>query len=155
MKRFGTAIVLSIALVSLSCGLSSSNSVTLNGNWEAGLANPDATPAFGFTATLAQSGSTLSVTKLSFVTPSSCFASGTTATGVFTLTDTTHGVSTGAFQMTVQSGPSNQNGTNTLALQGTFTRNAISGSWTLTGTGLNCSTPEDSTSGSFTMVQMM
>jgi hypothetical protein len=155
MKRFGIAIVLSLALALIGCGLSSSSDSTpLNGNWKAGLANPDNTVAFGFTATLTQSGATVGVSKLSFLTSSSCFDSGTTASGIFTVTDTTHGVTSGNFQMTVQSGPSNQNGMNVLQFQGTFVRNAISGSWTLTGTGTECSKPENATAGNFTMIQM-
>jgi len=149
-------MVLSMALALLGCGLSSNTNDAdpLKGNWEGGLLNPDNTTAFGFTATLAQSGSTVSVTNFSLVTPSSCFGSGTTATGVFNLTDTTHGVTNGTFDLTIESGPSNANGMNTLALQGTFVRNAIGGSWTLTGTGLNCNKEATVTSGNFSMIQM-
>jgi hypothetical protein len=155
MNHLGTAIVLSMALALLGCGLSSAtNDDPLKGNWEGGLLNPDNTTAFGFTATLTQSGSTVSVTNFSLVTPSSCFASGTTATGVFNLTDTTHGVTSGTFDLTIQSGPSNTNGMNSLALQGTFVRNAIGGSWTLTGTGLDCSKEANVTSGNFSMIPM-
>jgi hypothetical protein len=155
MRYFGTAMILSMTLVLLACGLSSNNDNNpLKGNWNGFLLNPDGTTAFGFTATLAQSGSTVSVTNFSLITPSSCFAAGTTATGVFTLTDTTHGVTSGTFDMTIQSGSSNTNGTNALALQGTFVRNAIGGSWTLTGTGLECSKEGNVTSGNFSMIQM-
>lgn len=155
MKRFGTAIIFSLALALLACGGGGSNNIdVIQGKWEAGLLNPDGTSAFSFNATLTQSGSTISITNFSFVTASSCFAEGMTATGVFTPIATTHGLTSGTFQMTLQSGPSNPNGTNTLALQGTFVRNAISGSWGLTGTGLECSKPEDLTSGNFTMVPM-
>jgi hypothetical protein len=155
MKHFGTAMVLSMALGLLGCGLSSaSNDDVVNGNWQGGLLNPDGTTAFAFTATLAQSGSTVSVTNINFATPSSCFASGTTATGIFNVTDMTHGVTSGTFDMTIQSGPSNPNGMNALALQGTFVRNTIVGSWTLTGTGLDCSKEGNVTSGSFNMLPM-
>lgn len=153
MTRFGAAILLSMTLVLLACGGGTNHDV-IQGNWKASVLNPDGTSAFNFTATLTQTGSTVTVTNLSFVNPSTCFAEGTTATGTFTFTGTTHGVTSGAFQMTIQSGPSNPNGTNALALPGTFVRNAISGAWGLTGTGLDCSTPEDATSGSFTMVPM-
>ena len=121
MKHLGTAIILFMTLALLACGLSSSTNTTpLNGNWEGGLLNPDNTTAFGFTAKLTQSGNTVSVTDFSLTTPSTCFASGTTATGVFNLTDMSHGVTTGTFDMTIQSGPSNVNGANTLMLQGNF-----------------------------------
>jgi hypothetical protein len=154
MKRFGTALIFLMALALLACGLGSTPQTPLTGNWTAGLHNPDGTAAFGFTAALKQSGQTVGVTEFSFVSPSSCFATGTTATALFTLADTTHGVTSGAFQMTIQSGPSNSNGTNTLALQGTFVGNSISGSWTLTGTGTQCTETENLTSGNFTMIQM-
>lgn len=153
MKRFGTAIILSLALALLACGLGSTTQNTLTGNYSAALVNPDGTRAFDFTTTLTQSGQSVSVTKFSFTTPSSCFATGTAATALFTLTDTTHGVTSGTYQMTFQSGPSNPNGTNTLELQGNFVNNGVSGSWTLTGTGTECTEAGTSTSGSFTMLQ--
>jgi hypothetical protein len=154
MKRFDTAIILSMSLALLGCGLSSPSSETITGNWKAGIANPDGTLAFGFTATLTQSGQSVSVTKLSVSPPSSCFAPGTTATAQLTMTDTTHGAMSGTFQMIVQSGPSNANGTNTLALQGMLVRNSVSGTWALTATGTQCAETENSTSGNFSMVQM-
>lgn len=155
MRRFGTAIIFSLALVCFACGGGGSNNIDpIQGNWEAGLANPDGTTTLGFTATLTQSGSAVSITKFSFVAPSSCFAEGTTTTGLFTSTGTAHGVTSGTFQMTIQSGPSNPNGANTLALQGTFVRDAISGTWTLAGTGTDCNKPGNFTSGNFTMLPM-
>ena len=152
MERFGTAIIFSLALALLACGGASTKDV-LTGNWRAGLLNSDGTVAFGFTATLIQNGQTVSVTKFSLISPSSCFALGTTATGLLTMTDTTHGVTSGTFQMTIQSGSSNLNGMNFLTLQGTFVRNAISGSWMLAGTGMQC-TESGATSGDFSMIQM-
>lgn len=155
MKRFGTVIILSMAMALFACGGGGSNVVdVIQGNWEAGLLNPDGTSTLSFTATMTQSGSTVSVTKFSFTAPSSCFADGTTATGVFDSTGTTHGVTSGDFHMTVQSGPSNANGMNVLALHGTFVGNAISGSWGLSGTGLDCNQPGNFTSGDFTMIPM-
>lgn len=153
MKRLRTAIIFSMALALLACGGGSNNNI-LKGNWTAALLNSDGTAALSFAATLAQSGSTVSVTTFSFATPSSCFAKGSTATGDFAQTGTTHGVTSGSFQMVFQSGPSNPNGVNTLALQGSFVRNVISGTWTLTGTGLDCTGPENLTSGQFVMRQM-
>ena len=155
MKRFGTAIILLMALALLACGLGGPSNNTLSGNYSAALVNPDGTRAFDFTATLDQSGQAVSVTKFSFTNPSSCFATGTAATAVSTVTDTTHGVTSGTYQMTFQSGPSNPNGTNTLTLQGNFVNNGVSGSWTLAGTGTECNETqtETSTSGSFTMLQ--
>jgi hypothetical protein len=145
MKHFGIALILSAALVLSGCGSSSTNN-SINGNWTATLTNPDGSTALAFTLTLAQSGTTLSVTNLSFTTSSSCFALGTTATGAFTVTGTSGGVTTGNFQLTVQSGSSNTNGTNELTMVGTLTGGSITGNWTLTGTGAGCSG-----SGSFTM----
>jgi hypothetical protein len=141
MKHFGIAIILLMALALSACGNSSNNAI--NGNWTATLTG---TQAISFTATLTQSGNAVSVTNLSFTTSQSCFDAGATATGGFTLAGTSMGVTTGTFEMTIQTGSSNTNGTNTLTLQGTLTNNSISGNWTLSGTGLGCTG-----SGTFTM----
>jgi hypothetical protein len=154
MKHFATAFIVSLTLVLLACGGSSNNTDALTGNWTAALLNPDGTRAFGFTTTLNQNGQSVNVTKFSLISPSSCFAPGTAATALFTLIDNTHGVTSGTLLMTVQSGPSNPNGANTLALQGTLVGNSISGSWTLTGTGTECTEAEAFLSGNFTMIQM-
>lgn len=145
MKKFGILIILSVALALPGCG-GSNGSNSVNGNWTATLNSTDGSTALSFTVSLAQNGTALSVTNLSFTTSSSCFALGTTATGAFTVTGTTGGVTTGNFQLTVDSGPSNSNGTNELSMVGTLTGNSITGNWTLTGTGAGCSG-----SGAFTM----
>jgi hypothetical protein len=155
MKRLAATIVLSMAVVLLGCGLSSAPQNPLTGNWTAGLLNSDGSTAFGINATLTQNGQTLTVTKFSFAAPSSCFAAGTTATALLTMADTTHGTISGSFAMTLQSGPSNQNGANTLTLQGALARSIISGTWTLTGTGTVCNEVGSSTTGNFSMVQMV
>ena len=144
MKRLGLATIFLLFITLAGCGGGSSSSI--NGNWSATLTNPDGSTALSFTATLAQSGSAVNVTNLTFTTTSSCFALGTTATAQFTSTGTSGGVTTGTFQMTVQSGTSNTNGTNQLTLEGTLMNNTITGSWTLSGTGAGCSG-----SGNFTM----
>jgi hypothetical protein len=144
MKRLGIVIMLFMVMAWSGCGGSSSGSI--NGNWTATLTSADGTQALAFTATLAQNGSALTVTNLSFTTSSSCFALGTTATGAFTATGTSGGVATGTFQLTITSGSGNTNGSNTLTLEGTLNNNSITGNWTLTGTGAGCSG-----SGTFTM----
>src|SRR4051794_20368612 len=118
------------------CGTSSgNNNNAINGNWTASLTNPDGTEAFNFTTTLTSSGSTgVSVSNLSFTTSSPCFSGGTDASGGFTLTGTTNGVSSGGFQMTIQSTPPG----NTLTLNGTLNNNVISGTWTLSGLNSGC-----------------
>ena len=145
MKTLGTIIVLGIALVLAGCG-TTSNSNIINGNWTAALLNSSSggSPIFNFTTTLTQSsGSSVSVTNLNFTTSSPCFASGSTATGGFTLSGNLNGVTSGGFQMNIQStGSSN----NLLTLIGTVSNNTISGNWTLSGTTSGCSG-----SGQFTM----
>ncbi len=142
------ALCAAMALLS-SCG-GSSNS-TVNGNWTATLVNPDSTTAFTLSMTLSQgSAGAVSVTNLSFGTSSSCFATGTTATGTFASSGTTNGVTTGSFQISIQSSTSNSNGANQLIMQGALTNdNTVTGSWALTGTGVGCSG-----SGTFTMTKM-
>ncbi|HLW88452.1 MAG TPA: hypothetical protein VKR57_08145 [Terriglobales bacterium] len=144
MKQFGIAIMLLWVMALSGCGSSSNSSI--NGNWTATLTSANGTQALAFTVSLAESGSALNVTNLTFTTSSSCFALGTTATGAFTATGTSGGVTTGTFQLTIQSGTGNTNGANQLTLQGTLTNNTITGNWTLTGTGAGCSG-----SGTFTM----
>jgi len=153
MRRLGIAILLVTAFAVLSCGGSPQSNV-LNGTWSAGLYNPDGTQALSFSATLTQNGSQVNVSNLSFRTSSACFGKGTTTTGNFTPTGTTHGVAGGAFQMAFQSPVSDASLTDLLALQGNFARNAISGTWTLSGTGLDCTGPKNYTTGDFAMTQM-
>jgi outer membrane lipopolysaccharide assembly protein LptE/RlpB len=145
MKTLGTIFVLGIALVLAGCGSNSNNDV-INGNWTAALMNSSSggSPVFDFTATFIQSsGSNVSVTNLNFTTSSPCFASGSTATGGFTLSGNLNGVTSGGFQMNIQStGSSN----NLLTLIGTVSNNTISGNWTLSGTTSGCSG-----AGAFTM----
>jgi hypothetical protein len=153
MKRIGLAIILLMALALFSCGGGGSSAQIIHGDWEAGLTNPDGTAAFAFTATLAQNGKTVNVTKFSLTLPSSCFGAETAAVGLFTSPYTTHGVTSGNVQMTVQSDPASTNGMNTLALDGKFLRNVIWGTWTLIETGALCTEPGTSRSGTFIMTQ--
>jgi hypothetical protein len=145
MKTLGTIFVLGIALVLAGCGSNSNNDV-INGNWTAALMNSSSggSPIFNFTATFTQSsGSGVTITNLNFTTASPCFVSGTTATGGFTLSGNLNGVTSGGFQMNIQSMGSS---TNLLTLQGTVSNNTISGTWSLSGTTSGCSG-----SGQFTM----
>jgi len=145
MKTLGTIFVLGIALVLAGCGSNSNNDV-INGNWTAALLNSSSggSPIFNFTATFTQSsGSDVTITNLNFTTSSPCFASGSTATGGFTLSGNLNGVTSGGFQMNIQSTGSS---TNLLTLQGTVSNNTISGTWSLSGTTSGCSG-----SGQFTM----
>jgi hypothetical protein len=133
-----TIVVLGVALMLAGCSTNSSNG-SLNGNWTAVLisSNATSTPNFNFTLTMAEtSGSNLSITNLNFTTSSPCFASGATATGGFTLSGTLNGVTSGGFQMNIQS---TNNNNNQLSFQGTINNNTISGNWTLTGTTAGCS----------------
>jgi outer membrane lipopolysaccharide assembly protein LptE/RlpB len=145
MKTILTMVVLGIALALAGCG-SNSNNGNINGNWSAALMSSNSgNPVFDFTATFTQvSGSGLSVTNLTFTTATPCFASGSTATGGFTLSGNQNGVTSGGFQMNIQS--TGATVSNLLTLQGTVSNNTISGTWTLTGTTAGCAG-----SGNFTM----
>jgi hypothetical protein len=145
MKQVWTILLLGIALVLAGCGSSSSN--TINGNWTATLmsSRTSSSPAFNFTVMLTQSsGNNVSITNLNFTTTNSCFTSASTATGGFTLSGNMNGVTSGGFQMNIQSAPSGSN--DLLTLNGTVNGNTITGTWTLTGTTSGCTG-----SGSFTM----
>jgi hypothetical protein len=145
MKTILTIVVLGIALALAGCG-SNSNNGNINGNWSAALMSSNSgNPVFDFTATFTQvSGSGLSVTNLTFTTATPCFASGSNATGGFTLSGNQNGVTSGGFQMNIQS--TGATVSNLLTLQGTVNNNTISGTWTLTGTTAGCAG-----SGNFTM----
>ena len=145
MKPIQTVVLMGIALVLAGCGSGSSN--TINGNWTAALMSTgnNSSPVFNFTVTLtATGGNNLSITNLNFTTANSCFASGSTATGGFSLSGNMNGVTSGGFQMNIQSAPNG--GNNLLTLQGTVNNNTVTGTWTLAGTTAGCTG-----SGSFTM----
>lgn len=145
MKTLGTIIVLGIMMTLAGCGTNSDNG-NINGNWTAALLNSSSggSPVFNFTATFTQrSGSGVTITNLNFSTATPCFAPGTTATGGFTLSGNQNGVTSGGFEMNIQSTGSTNN---LLTLQGTVSNNTISGTWSLSGTTSGCSG-----GGSFTM----
>src|SRR6266550_3896324 len=145
MKKAGTIVLLGTVLLLAACG--SSNSGNINGNWTASLTNSgtSGSPVLAFNATFIQNSSGgLTITNLNFTTATPCFSAGATATGGFTLSGNTNGVTSGGFQMTIQS--ASGSGGNDLTLQGTVHNNTITGTWTLTGVTSGCSG-----SGSFTM----
>lgn len=145
MKMLGTVVVLGIAMLLAGCGSNSSNGA-INGNWTAALMNSSSggSPVFDFTATFTQSsGSGITITNLNFSTATPCFPAGSTATGGFTLSGNQNGVTSGGFQMNIQSTGSSSN---LLTLQGTVNDNTISGTWTLSGATSGCSG-----NGAFTM----
>jgi hypothetical protein len=118
-----------IALTLNACG---SGSKGINGSWFAQLMTANvSTPAFAFSANLAQSsGSAVNVTDLAFSPPTPCFAGSTTKTASFTPTATANGRQTGAFQMTIAT----SSGSNVLKLSGTRSSDGnITGTWTATG----------------------
>lgn len=138
MKQLGIATLLVLVVMLGACGSSNSNSTDISGNWTATLTDVNGATDFAFTTTLTESGTTISGSNLTFTTGSPCFGTGTTESGGFTASGTTNGVTSGVFQLTVQSGASSANGDNTLNLQGTLNNNTVSGTWTLTGTGTGC-----------------
>ncbi|MBV9623892.1 MAG: hypothetical protein JOZ14_07940 [Acidobacteria bacterium] len=144
MKQVLAISLLGIAFLLAGCGATSSN--TINGNWTAALmsSNQMSSPVFNFTVTLATTGGpNVSVSNLKFTSANSCFAGGATATGGFILSGNLNGVTSGGFQMNIQSA---SGGNNSLDLQGTVNNNTITGTWTLAGTTSGCTG-----SGSFTM----
>ncbi len=130
MKQLAVAFVLLIGLALIGCASNNSNT-NINGTWNATLLSTGNATAFTFgTALKVNSDGSLSVSNFSFTTNSSCFVSGETESGSFTLSGNFNGNVNGKFGMTVQSGsPSG----NTLTLSGTANGNTISGTWTLTG----------------------
>jgi hypothetical protein len=143
MKILANLLLASLMLFLVACA--NSNNGNINGNWTAALLESNSgQPVFDFNLTLAEmSGGGLSITNLNFTTATPCFVSGSTATGGFTLSGNTNGVTSGGFQMTIQSAGS---ATNVMTLQGSVSNNTISGTWTLSGTTSGCSG-----AGTFTM----
>jgi len=141
-------ILLGLVLILGGCGNSNSTSPgNVNGNWTATLTNPDSTPAFAFTTSFTQmSGSSVSVTNLTFTTASPCFVSGETETASFILSGNFSGSVAGAFQLTIKSG--NPSG-DILTLNGNANNNTITGTWTLVGISSGCSG-----SGNFVVTKM-
>lgn len=148
MNRGIFAILLGLALVLIGCGNSNSaNSSNINGNWIATLTNTDGSPAFAFTTTFTQmTGTSVSVTNLTFTTSSPCFVSGEAGTASFILSGNFSGSVTGAFQLAVKSSNPLDD---TLTLQGTVKNNTITGTWTLVGLSSGCSG-----SGNFVVTRM-
>ena len=146
MKRLAAAFVVLIGMALIGCGSDHSNASNINGTWNATLVSGGNTTVFAFGTSLTENtDGSLSITNFKFTTNSSCFVSGETETGSFTLSGNFNGNVNGAFGMNVQSG--NPSG-NTLALNGTVNGNTISGNWNLTGSG-GCTG-----NGTFTMTKM-
>lgn len=147
MKQFAIALLLAVGLALVGCGSNNNNPANINGTWNASLLSNGNTTDFNFGTSLkVNTDGSLSVTNFNFTTSSSCFASGETESGSFTLSGNFNGNVNGQFGMTVQSGtPSG----NTLALTGTVSNgNSITGNWTLTGSS-GCTG-----NGTFTMTKM-
>ena len=139
MNKGFIATLLGLTMILGGCGSSSSNnSNNINGNWSAMLTDSGNAPAFAFRTTFTQmSGSSVSVTNLTFTTATPCFVSGETESASFVLNGNFNGNVTGAFQLMVKSGtPSGD----TLTLQGAAkNNNSITGTWTLVGVNSGCS----------------
>jgi hypothetical protein len=146
MKQFAVVVLLGLGLTLVGCGSNDKNPANINGTWNAALLSNGNTTNFDFGTSFSVKGDgSLNVTSFSFTTSSSCFASGETESGSFTLGGDFNGNVKGQFGMTVQS--ENPSG-NTLALTGAVNGNTITGNWTLTGTS-GCTG-----NGTFTMTKM-
>ena len=147
MKQFSVLAVLALGLALVGCGSNNKDSANINGTWNATLLSNGNTTNFNFGTSLTESSNgSLNVTNFNFTTNSSCFVSGETESGSFSLGGDFNGNVNGQFGMTVQS--QNPSG-NTLALTGTVSNgNTISGNWTLTGSS-GCTG-----NGTFTMTKM-
>src|ERR1700681_2166929 len=121
--------LLAVAVSMAGCGSnnSSSSSSNINGTWSAALTNTDGTTAYSFASTFTQaSGSSVTVTNLTFNSPSPCFPSTTAETGTFGLGGNSNGTVTGTFGMTVTTMfPTATN--NLLTLQGAVNGKTITG----------------------------
>ena len=138
MKRL--FFVLGLAALLAAC---STDHSSINGTWTAVLADNNGSQQFNLTTSLtAISNNGLNVTNLTFNTQEACFPGTSTATGAFVVSGTFNGISSGGFQMTVNS----SSGGNQLQMNGTLHNNTVAGTWTLTGSTSGCSG-----TGTFTM----
>jgi hypothetical protein len=128
MKRI--AIVALSVLVLMLGGCGSSRQPQIDGSWFAVVNNPDQSPAYPFSATLAQgSGTTVNVTNFGFATSTSCFSTPTSEAATFSAMGSN---GTGTFGMTISTVFPALN--NVLTLQGMLNgEGSIAGTWTLTG----------------------
>ncbi len=133
MRHFTVAILLALGLALVGCGSNSSNG-NINGNWKATLTDSSNNPVFTFGTSLHQNGDgTVTVSNFTFTSASPCFKNAGTETGSFSLAGNFNGNVSGSFGMIVDS--TNPTG-DTLTLNGNVSGgNAISGQWTLAGTG--------------------
>ena len=146
MQRFAAVFVVFICMALIGCGSNNSNASNINGTWNATLTSGGNTTVFSFGTSLHVNGdNSLTVSNFQFTTSSSCFVSGETESGSFTLSGNSNGAMNGKFGMNVQSGTRSGN---TLAMSGTASGNTISGTWTLNGSG-GCTG-----NGTFTMTKM-
>jgi hypothetical protein len=149
MKQLAMAGILALGMMAGGCGTTTNTEASaVNGTWQAAITLGDGAATqydfiTSFSAPSSGTGS-LGVGYFSFNTAGSCFMTGTSASGTFTLTSDVNSVISGSFTFAVQSGsPAG----NTLSLTGTQTGNTITGTWTLTGSSA-CTG-----AGNFTMTQ--
>ena len=133
MKQFAVGLILVAGLFLAGCGSNSSNASNVNGTWNATLTDSNNVQAFTFGVSLAtNSDGSLTVSNFTFNSNSSCFVSGETASGSFTLSGNMNGSTQGTFGFTVKSGtPAGNN----VTMTGTVNGNVITGTWSMTGTG--------------------
>src|SRR5712675_475288 len=122
MKMFAVAMLLVAGLTLAGCG-SNNNPANINGNWTATLTGSQ---NFNFTTSIIEnSDGTVSVSKFTFSSNPSCFASGETETGTFALSGNFNGNVTGKFGMIVTSTGTASG--NILTLTGDANGNTITG----------------------------
>ena len=123
MKRIGVVALSVLVLMLGACG--TSRQPQIDGSWFAVVNNPDQSPAYPFSVTLAQgSGTTVNVTNFGFAMSTSCYSTPTGEVATFR--------PTGTFAMTISTVFPALN--NVLTLQGALNGDgSIAGTWTLTG----------------------
>jgi hypothetical protein len=149
MKKAATLGLLLLAAMLSNCGSNNATgtAATVDGTWQAVMVggSGEASVIDFNTKFTVNNDNSLNVSTINFLTVGTCFVSGATAGGTFTLTSGLNVTPiTGNFSFVVQSGsPAG----NTLTLTGTEDGTTITGTWTLTG-GSGCAG-----AGDFTMTQ--
>src|SRR3974377_1424840 len=102
MKRYAAAFVVFICMGLIGCGSNNSDASNVNGKWNATLVSGGNTTVFSFGTNLKTNGDgSLTVSSFQFTTNSSCFVSGETESGSFTLGGNFNGAVNGKFGMNV------------------------------------------------------
>ena len=132
MKRLRTMLTVALLLLTASCG-----DWTINGKWKATLKAKDGSTFSVISMTLHDNGNgTVTITNLTFLTPTPCFPDGTTSSGSWSLFFVYGTGWSGDLALVIQSSSTDSTLTMNTTI-GAFDSEA-DGKWTVTGSTAGC-----------------